>query len=119
MIPAFCTTLGAESTPPALCGILRTAQILPFAQHSLQTRGGTSIARRRGFLLSPPRKIALLIAMLLWLAGVGFYIPGLAPVLAELAAAVPAVETLPAGPGVWCLAASELLMFAGVIFQGI
>lgn len=77
------------------------------------------MARRRGFLLSPPRKITLLIAMLLWVAGVGFYIPGLAAVLAKLIAAFPTLETLPAGPGVWCLAASGLLMFAGVIFQGI
>jgi len=77
------------------------------------------MARRRGFRLSPPRKVTLLVAVVLWLIGVGLYVPGIAPVLSSAVATIPGTGALPGNLGVWALAAAGLLMFVGVTFEGI
>lgn len=77
------------------------------------------MARRRGFLLSPPRKLTLLIAIALWLFGVAHFVPVLAPIAIDLEAAIPGIAALPGNLGVWALAAAGLLMFIAVIFEGI
>lgn len=77
------------------------------------------MVRRRGFLLSPPRKVTLLIAIALWLFGMAHFIPIASPIVLEIEAAIPGLTALPGNPGVWALAAAGLIMFAGVIFEGI
>ena len=77
------------------------------------------MARRRGFPLSPPRKLTLLIAIALWLFGVGHFVPVLAPVVISIENAIPGIHMLPGNLGVWALAAAGLLMFVAVIFEGI
>ncbi len=77
------------------------------------------MARRRGFHLSPPRKVTLLIAVILWLFGVAFYLPMTAPVIAKAMAAVPISGALGGNAGVWSLALAGLVLIVGVTFEGI
>jgi len=75
--------------------------------------------RRRGFQLSPPRRITFLVAVVLWLIGVGFYVPRVAPVLSGAVASIPGAEVLPTNLGVWILAAAGLVLVVAVLFEGI
>lgn len=76
------------------------------------------MARRRGFHLSPPHKVTLLIAVILWLFGVAYYLPMTAPVIAKALAAVPASAALGGKAGVWALALAGLVLILGVTFEG-
>ncbi|HOG46653.1 MAG TPA: hypothetical protein PLJ35_09925 [Anaerolineae bacterium] len=76
------------------------------------------MARRRGFHLSPPRKVTLIIAAVLWAVGLAFYIPGAAPAVASIAAAIPVLGALP-NLGAWLLAAAGALLMIGVTVDGI